>query len=446
MKLKKSHHNAIYSISGKKSLVYLILFLSLNAGGQVKVSLESAIDSALKNNFDIRIAKINTKINTIGNTYGFAGGLPTLNGSGTANKSISNLKQKTSSGLDITKDNVTSNSLNGGVTAGIVLFNGFRVIATKGRFNLLQKQSELQLNQQVQNIMADIMVAYYDLIRQQTYLVIIESSLDVSAKKLEIIRARANVGMANAADILQAQMDLNLEEQSLKSQQLIIEQDKISLQQLMGVKQFFNMAINDSIQVDKTISKDSIISYLENNQDYLSAYQQIRINEQVVKELRAQRIPSLRLNSGYNFSYSSSEAGFNLFTQTYGPSFGASIQVPIFNGTIYKTQQEVAVLNVENARLQRENLYLSLKAQAVKTYQSYESSIEQMNTQKSSYQDAGKLVQIVLQRFSLNEATILDVKAAQSSFESSGYLYVNLQYSAKIAEIELKRLHYQLGN
>ena len=52
----------------------------------------------------------------------------------------------------------------------------------------------------------------------------------------------------------------------------------------MGVKQFFPITINDTILVDKTIRKDSIINYLENNPQYLSAEQQIKINEQIVKE------------------------------------------------------------------------------------------------------------------------------------------------------------------
>ena len=191
--------------------------------------------------------------------------------------------------------------------------------------------------------------------------------------------------------------------------------------------------------------RDSIINYLENNQQYLSAEQQIKINEQIVKEVRSQRYPSIRLNAGYNYTYSSSSAGFILFTQNYGPTVGATLQVPIFNGTIYRTQQEVARYNVENAKLQKESLLLLLKADAIKTYQAYATSNQQMKSQKTSYEDAGKLVNIVIQRFRLNQATILDVKAAQDSFDTAGYMFVNLQYAAKVAEIELKRLVYQLG-
>ena len=429
----------------KRGLLYFILLFSLNAGAQVQITLTNAIDSALKSNFDIRIARVNTDISRIGNTYGMAGGLPSLNGSAADNRSVLNLKQKTSSGINISQKNVNNSSYNAGLTANMVLFNGFKIIATKGRLNLLQRQSELELNQQIQTTMAVVMESYYDIIRQQSYLNIIKSLLDVSSKKLEIVKERYKVGMANDADLLQARMDFNLADQNLKGQELIIEQDKTSLLQLMGVKQYFSISVNDTILIDKSIRKDSILNYLENNPQYLSAEQQIRINQQIVKEQRALRYPSVRISTGYNFTYSSSSAGFNLFTQNYGPTIGATLLVPIFNGNIYKTQQEIAYFNVQNARLQKESLLKSLEADAIKTYQSYESTLQQLDSQQKSYADASRLVSILVQKFRLNEATILDLKAAQDSFESAGYMFVNLQYAAKTAEIELKRLIYKLG-
>jgi len=429
----------------KRGLLYFILLFSLNAGAQVQITLTNAIDSALKSNFDIRIARVNTDISRIGNTYGMAGGLPSLNGSAADNRSVLNLKQKTSSGINISQNNVNNSSYNAGLTANMVLFNGFKIIATKGRLNLLQRQSELELNQQIQTTMAVVMESYYDIIRQQSYLNIIKSLLDVSSKKLEIVKERYKVGMANDADLLQARMDFNLADQNLKGQELIIEQDKTSLLQLMGVKQYFSISVNDTILIDKSIRKDSILNYLENNPQYLSAEQQIRINQQIVKEQRALRYPSVRISTGYNFTYSSSSAGFNLFTQNYGPTVGATLLVPIFNGNIYKTQQEIAYFNVQNARLQKESLLKSLEADAIKTYQSYESTLQQLDSQQKSYADAARLVSILVQKFRLNEATILDLKAAQDSFESAGYMFVNLQYAAKTAEIELKRLIYKLG-
>ena len=69
----------------------------------------------------------------------------------------------------------------------MILFNGFKVIATKERLSSLQKQSELQFNLQIQNSIATVMAKYYDIIRQKEYYKIIQSSLEVSQKKLDII-------------------------------------------------------------------------------------------------------------------------------------------------------------------------------------------------------------------------------------------------------------------
>jgi hypothetical protein len=40
----------------------------------------------------------------------------------------------------------------------------------------------------------------------------------------------------------------------------------------------------------------------------------------------------------------------------------------------------------------------------------------------------------------LRQATIVEVKNAQQSFEESGYRLINMNYAAKFSETELKRL------
>jgi outer membrane protein TolC len=49
-----------------------------------------------------------------------------------------------------------------------------------------------------------------------------------------------------------------------------------------------------------------------------------------------------------------------------------------------------------------------------------------------------------LQRFQLGQATIIDVKQAQQSFENESYRLVNLSYAAKAAEISLQQIANKL--
>ncbi len=414
-------------------------------GAAQQMTLESAIDTALKNNFDIQIANNYAEIARKNNTYGVAGGLPYVSANASDNGSLSTINQTFADGTESNTSNKGENALNAGISGGIILFNGFRVIATKERLTRLQNLSEIQLNQQIQNTIANVMITYYDIIRQENYLKIIQNSLDVSNQKLEIINVKKNVGMADAVQTLQSQTDVNSAEQSLALQKLAIEQNKADLLLLISSKSNQPFSVTDSIFIDSTLQLDTILNYLNRNPQYLGAEQQILINEQLVKEVSAQRYPTVKLNAGYDFYQSNLNKGAMTMNRNYGPSGGINMQIPIFNGNIYKIQSDVAKIRVDNSKLEKENLKNSLSTQASKIYRSYSTTLQQIEFQRENFEMTRQLVEVVMQKFHVSQATILEVKAAQTSYENAAYLLVNLMYSAKVAEIELKELTYSLG-
>jgi outer membrane protein TolC len=314
------------------------------------------------------------------------------------------------------------------------------VLATKSRLAQLEKQSQQQLNSRVQNIMADVMTGYYDIVRQQSYIKTIDRSIDIAQQKLNIVKVRQDVGLANNADLFQAQSDLNALLQSKQSQQLIVDQAKTELLRLLTLKPDSSIAVEDTIIVDQSINLDAILNSLTKNADILAADDQLKINEFIVKETAALRYPSVRANTGFNFSRNQAAAGQLLLNQSYGPYVGVSIGIPIYNGSTYKRQQKVAELNVKNAQLDKQILMRDYSAQVVKSFQSYTAALKQLETEKQNYEVTSKLVDVVLKRFQAKVATIVDLKNAQQSFEESGYRLVNLNFAAKSAEIELKRL------
>ncbi|MBC7653772.1 MAG: TolC family protein, partial [Oligoflexus sp.] len=333
---------------------------------------------------------------------------------------------------------------NGNVTGSILLFNGGRVIATKQRLAALQGQSSQRLNSQVQNVIADVSTAYYDVVRQQNYIKTIDKSIDASNQQLTIVKARQSVGLANNADFFQAQIDLNALQQTRQAQELIVAQAKTELLRQLTSKADSTIKINDTIIVQNNFSLQTVLDNLPKNADVIAADDQININKLIVKETSALRYPSIRANAGYNFTRNQSAAGQLLLNQNYGPTVGVSVAIPIFNGGIFKKQVQVANIDVRNAFVQKDILLRDFKAQAVRQYQSYVSNINQLRTEKENYILSGKLLELVLQRFQLRQATIVEVKNAQQSFEQSGFRLVNLSFAAKASEIELKRLSNQL--
>ena len=429
----------------KKFFVFVFTLLCLSGFSQQRLTLTDAINIALKNSYDIQIAQGNLDVTVINNYIGMAGALPSVNGSVSDNEQITSINQKYADATKNTqRDNVGSNNLAFGVTGSILLYHGKRVSATMKRLEELKNQNQELLYAQIQNTMAGVMAKYYDVVRQQSYLKTILQSIDVSKKKLDILVVRRQVGVSNDADVFQAQLDLNALVQSQQSQQLVIDQAKTDLVNLIFMKPGSQISISDTIIVDKTVNIDSVHHYVILNPNIIAANQQIHINELIEKETAAQRYPTLKATTGYNFTNASSAAGFTLLNQSYGPFVGLNLAIPIYNGSIFKRQQQMAVVNTRISRMQRDELSVGYESGMFRTYQAYTSSLSQLKTEQENYNLSIKLLDLVLKRFQVGQATIIDVKQAQQSFEDEGYRLVNLNYAAKAAEIELKRLAAKL--
>ena len=417
-----------------------LLFFSLLAQAQGVLRLTDAVNIALKNSLDIQLAKNRIEADSIKNNIGIAGGLPLVTANINDNEQITSVNQKLNTGTSIQRNNAAANNLNANITGSILLYNGGRVIATKKRLGQLQLQSQQQLMAQIQNILADVMIGYYDIVRQQNYIKTIELSIDASNKQLEIVKIRQQAGLANNADLFQAQIDLNNLQQAKLAQQLAIDQAKTELLRLLTLKSDSSISIEDTIIVDKKLVLQTVLEGLNNNAAIAATDYQIKINELIVKETSALRYPSVRATTGYSFSRNQAAAGQLLLNQNYGPTIGFSVGIPIYNGSVYRRQKQAAQIDVRNAGLQKQTLIRDYSAQAVKQYQSYSTTISQLDTAVENYKLSAKLLELALFRFQLRQATIVEVKNAQQSFEASGFRLVNLNFAAKAAEIALKRL------
>ncbi|MCA6449214.1 MAG: TolC family protein [Chitinophagaceae bacterium] len=430
----------------KKIAVLLFLIPGITGFAQQKLSLTDAINTALQNSYDIQLAKNSVEISNINNHIGVAGGLPVVSATGNDNEQVTSINQKfADAARDTKRNNVSSNNLTVGLTGSFLLFNGYRVVSTKKRLEELQQQNQQLLSVQIQNTIAAVTTKYFDVVRQQSYLKTIAQSIEVSKKRLEILQVRKEVGMSNNADIFQAQLDLNALVQSQQAQELVIDQAKTDLLNLIFLKPDTRILINDTIVVDRKVNIDSVRSNLAKNPLLAAADRQIRINELLEKETAALRYPTIRANAGYNLTSSKSAAGFSLLNQSYGPFIGINVAIPIYNGSISKRQQKVAAINTRNATIQRDNILLDNETGMIRTYQAYTNSLTQLETALKNYALSTQLLDLILQKFQLGQATIIDVKQAQQSFENEGYRLVNLNYAAKVAEIELKRLASQLA-
>ena len=429
------------------TFISFVLFIGVNTlSAQKNLSLNEAIQTALKNSYDIQLVENNLAIAQNNNNIGVAGGLPTITNTTTNNNTLSTINQTFPDATrNTTRNNVDGSTLNSALNATMVLFNGYRVQATKNRLESLEKQNKSLLESQLLNTISTVMQQYYNVVRQQAFLKTIQKSIETSKQRLEIVETRQKIGVANQADFLQSNLDLNALIQAEQNQLLIIEQAKADLLNTIVLPSSTAIVINDSIKVDDQLILSAVEAKMKNHPLLQSAQQLINVNQFLEKETRSLTYPTLRASTGFNYNSNKSAAGFILLNESYGPFLGVNLSIPIYSGSANKRAIKNAEINTKTAKIQLQNTEQDLTTELFKTYQSYKNSLKQTPIEIQNFEMSQSLLDLVMQKYKLGQATMVDVKQAQQSFETAGFRLVSLRFNAKIAEIELKRLSNQLN-
>lgn len=426
--------------------LFVLLFSQEKLAAQNNLSLKEAVTIAIQNSYDIKLVENTAAIAKNNNNYGVAGGMPTVTATGTNNNTLTTIHQTfPDPSRNTTRSGVDGSTLNGGLSATMILFNGFRVAATKDRLASIEKQTEAALQTQMLNTSSTVMQQYYNVIRQAAFLKTIEKSIEASEQRVAIVKTRQEIGVANQTDLLQSSLDLNALLQAKQNQLLVLDQVKADLYNSMVVPANSNYIFTDSILVDQKLNLADIESKMKAHPLLQSAQQLINVNQFLEKESKALMYPTLRANTGYNYNSNKSAAGFILLNESYGPFLGFNLSIPIYAGSTSKRAYKNAQINTVNAKLQYDNTAQDLATELFKTYQNYQNSLKQTPIEMQNYAMSDALLALVMEKFKLGQATIVDVKQAQQSYETAGFRLTSLKFSAKIAEIELKRLSNQLS-
>jgi outer membrane protein TolC len=427
-------------------LLVLVFVFGNEIKAQEKLSLSDAVKIALQNSYDIKLVENSVTIAKNNNSYGVAGALPNVTTTLNNNNTQTTINQTfPDPSRNTTRSGVEGSAVGGNLSVSMILFNGFRIAATKSRLESIEKQTAATLQNQLLNTSSIVMQQYYNVVRQEAFLKTIQKSIEASEQRVAIVKTRQQVGLANQADVLQSNIDLNALIQAKQNQLVVIDQAKADLYNSMVVPATSNYTFDESIMVDQNIKMAEVEAKMKDHPLLQSAQQLINVNQFLEKETKALTYPTLRANGGYNYNSNKSAAGFILLNESYGPFLGLNLSIPIYAGSTSKRAYKNAKINTISAKLQYENTAQDLATELFKTYQNYQNSLKQTPIEIQNYEMSESLLSLVLEKFKLGQATIVDVKQAQQSFETAGFRLTSLKFTAKIAEVELKRLSNQLA-
>lgn len=424
-----------------KLLISLILFGASSSYAQEVMTPEEAVAYAVSKNFDIVLAKNDAEVAKVLNNKASAGMLPKINLNTGDVFNLNNLNQKFASGQNVKQNWVAVNSLNAGVSMDWTIFDGMKMFATKDRLAALQSLGEIQLKNQIQDVAAQTLNAYYNIVRQKQQIKAAKELIGISEERVNLSQKKLDVGYSDKTPLLQAKVDLSTQQINILKQETLLEQAKINLNQIIGRNADEPFDVIDNIEVNYQPNLQTIRDTTTSTNYLLAAAKKnIEIAQFQRKEINAQRLPQINLTSGYNFIQNNNKAGFQLFNRVYGPSVGVSAKIPIFNGGMVKKDLQAASINIAKQQIQYDKLKHDIDAGIVKAYKDFELSEKMLQLNEENVQIAAENVQITMERYRLNQSTSLDIKQAQSSYEDALYNVILARYNSKVAEIELKRI------
>lgn len=428
----------------RRLTVILLLLLHGAAAAQEQLSLQDAIARALEHNFDIRMAGVIATQATVNNTAGNAGLLPDINAIGGINAGNANTRIEFADGRIQEVNSANTIGYTAGLTLNYTLFAGGRAFLLRKQLKESEAIALTQFKAQIQATVAQVVQAYALAVWQQQQGIAIDTGLALARTRMVLSLANYETGTAAKTDYLQARVDYNARRADSLAQLAAVSNAQADLNTLMGEDPFTTYQVADSLMLDLSLSASDKELLYTHNLNLDAARRTIawsKLNERIARTFL---LPSLNLNGGYNFSRTQSQAGFAMFNQSYGPSGGLTLQIPVFQGGNRNRELKTASLQVFRDELAYEKQYSETGRQYRRAWKDYEAGVAAYRLEKENIVFARENLAIQEARLRVGFANTLEMREAENSFIQALIRLYTAAYQLKVNETRVLELENKL--
>jgi outer membrane protein len=422
-----------------------------------KLSFDEALKIGLNNNVTYRIEQNTLESRAAQRLQGYGLYLPSVNASGFVQRT-EGLQIDPTTGSAI---NVSSDFIQGNVTANYTIFNGFNRINTiRQNNNLFNAQNSL-VKRAKQDVVFTVSSQYLQVLLDQELLRIAEENLATQKVVLDQINGFVSVGARAEADLYTQDALLKNAQVTYLRAKMTLENDRAALMQTLQLDPAVQIEVTRAnLDLSPTyfnsMSLDSLYKIAETHRQDLQQQENLVDAGKFGKRASAGGyFPTLSAFVSYGSTYFASNSwrsngdiprpptfSNQFWDMNPSLSYGLSLQIPIFDRFLTRTNRVIARNSFNNAILQRDNLMKGIKIDVQRSYQNYLNAIESYNAAMVQFQ-AGELA-LKTQQESYNLGIASQVELAQAT-----QTFVQAASSRAQAEVTLffqkVLLEYALG-
>lgn len=437
----------------KLTLILLLIAVGNILAQNKKWTLEECVEYAVENNLtveqfelDLENARIDKK-DAIGNL------VPDLNG-----------QISTSGNTGLILDPTTNNLVTGTIvsassnfTSSLTLFDGLRNINRLHRAKMNAIANQYRLEDLKDDIRLNVANAYLQILSNKEALKVSRAQFAVTEQDLKRTKELVDSGVVPRGDLLEIEATAANQEQQIVNNEGLLIISKINLAQLLQITDYETFDIADeSFEIPPSEilnnSPRSIFSKaLEFRNDIKLSESMVTLAERDVEIAKGAYLPTLGAFFNYNTRYSDQtrnqltgeQIGFkDQLWINDGISYGAQLNIPIFNGWSTRNNVQRSQISLEKARVQLEQDKLSLESTVNQAYvdvttfrKSYEAAEKTLEARTLAYDYAKE-------RFEVGLMNSFDFGQAQARVDDAAANVIRTKYEYIF---RLKLLEFYFG-
>ncbi len=300
-----------------------------------------------------------------------------------------------------------------------------------------------------QDVILDITVAYYDVLKRQELVKVSEQILARSQENTQRTRDYVAAGTLIPADVATAELREANDELSLLNNRNSLQIAQATLPRLLGLDPgvLLAVSVDESYQLYQergTIERiemsieEAIQIALTSRPEFQERQAQIKSQEWSLTLARLQRWPRLNADVDYNVNLDDYLRERENFSDFRSWSAGVSLNFTLFDGGVLGNRVKELKMQLEQSRENASDLERSVALAVRQNYHSLERSEAAVDISNKQVINAQLSLDVIQGRFDVGKAILLELLDAQTSYAQALTNEVNAFYDYKIAQTRLQ--------
>lgn len=430
----------------KITVLAFLFTMAIAMAQQKKWTLEECVVYAVENNLTVEQFELDLEAAQIDKSDAIGDMLPNLNASSSASKNVGFTIVSTSN-QPVAGNQATFN-VNGSVSSNVTIFNGLRNLKQLQRAKLNAISNQYRLDNLKDDIRLRVANSYLEILSNKEALAVARAQYAVTEQDLKRTKELVDSGVVPRGDLLEIEATAAGQEQQIINNESLVLISRINLAQLLQITDYDNFDIADeSFEIPPSdilnnSAKTIFAKALEFRNDIKFSKSNVDLAEKDLEIAKGAYAPTLSGFFQYGARYSDAtqplpDGAGGVFTPGFidqlwifdGISYGAQLNVPIFNGWSTRNNVKRSHISLEKSRLQFEQDKLDLETTVNQAYvdvttfaKAYEAAEKTLEARRLAYEYAKE-------RFEVGLMNSFDFSQAQSRVDNAEADVVRTKYN-----------------